>query len=69
MDVKTSDGDPAVGGNLARDALFLTKEGTPTPGVALTPERAEMLADELLKAAKRIENKRGTPAHHRGSSF
>ena len=43
-------GDPTVAVILSQDAGFLTKEGNPFSGVALTPERARSLANELIKS-------------------
>lgn len=56
IEVKNVDGDLAVGVILSRDAIFLTAQDTPIPGVALTPERARHLANELIQLACKIES-------------
>lgn len=55
MNVQSLDGQPCVGVILSNDAVFLTAEGTPCSGVALTPERARAIAAEMLIAATRVE--------------
>ena len=41
---------------LGAEDVFLTKEGEPRPGVALTPQLAREIAAVLLKKADEVEN-------------
>jgi len=55
LPVKGTNGEMCVGIVLAQDAIFLTAEGVPRPGVALTPESARELANRMILIADRIE--------------
>jgi len=48
-------GAQSVGLVLGPDDVFLTAEGTPTPGIALSPDVAHEVARSLIEAANEIQ--------------
>lgn len=53
---------------LSQDAMFITTEGDPFPGVALYAPQAREIAYRLLLFAQEIENGRPISFHARDSS-
>jgi hypothetical protein len=54
--LRSTDGDLCVGIIISSEAIFLTTEGTPMSGVALTPDRARKFASELISIAEQVES-------------
>jgi hypothetical protein len=59
------DGRDAIALVLSQDAMFVTAEGDPYPGVALYAPQAREVAYRLLLFAQELESKSG--AGHRSS--
>jgi hypothetical protein len=53
--VPSTDGINSVGVVLGPEDIFLSVEGTPQSGVALSPKSARLLAQKLLDAAEQVE--------------
>jgi hypothetical protein len=61
-------GRDAIAVVLSQDAMFVTKEGDPFPGVALYAAQAREVAYRLLLFAQEIENGRPIGLHAADSS-
>ena len=55
--VPTSEGKDAVGVVLGPGDVFLTTDGTPQSGVALSPGKARLIAQRLLETAEEVERR------------
>jgi hypothetical protein len=62
------DGREAIAVVLSQDAMFVTAEGDPFPGVALYASQAREIAYRLLLFAQEIENGRPIGFHAMDSS-
>jgi hypothetical protein len=62
------DGRQAIAVVLSQDAMFVTAEGDPFPGVALYAPQAREIAYRLLLFAQEIENGRPISFHAADSS-
>ena len=62
------DGRDAIAVVLSQDAMFVSAEGDPFPGVALYVPQAREIAHRLLLFAQEIENGRPIGFHARDSS-
>ncbi len=62
------DGREAIAVVLSQDAMFVTAEGAPFPGVALYASQAREIAYRLLLFAQEIENGRPIGFHAMDSS-
>jgi hypothetical protein len=62
------DGREAIAVVLLQDAMFVTAEGDPFPGVALYAAQAREIAYRLLLFAQEIENGRPIGSHAMGSA-
>ncbi len=63
-----ANGRDAIALVLSQDAMFVTKEGDPFPGVALYAAQAREIAYRLLLFAQEIENGRPIGLHAADSS-